>query len=467
MSIEMFEFYFYDKRLEWEKTLDNNDIFKKVFYTAWPAVLESFFIALTGTIDTMMVASLGTFAVAAVGLTTQPKFLGLSIFFAINMAVSAFVARRRGEKNQKKANETLLTAFMLSMAFTAVITALCVVFAPQIMILAGSKTDTHKYAVEYFRIIMGLMVFSTVSMTINAAQRGSGNTRIAFTTNLVSSIVNICFNYLLIGGNFGFPKMGVRGAAIATVMGSAVAALMSIISLFKKDSYVRIRYIIENNIKHSLVTTKQIMRFSANIFAENIAMRIGFMVTAFMAARLGTDIFAVHQTGMNVLALSFSFADGMQVAAIALTGAALGSGQKEEAKKYGKMCQMMGFGISLIISIALIFFSRRFFALYFDDSTNLDRGELVSRFLMVITLLQISQVIYGACLRAAGDIRYALMASTISVTIIRSSVTIILTGIFHLGLIGIWFGILSDQLSRYIFMSIRFKQGKWVDLKIT
>lgn len=447
--------------------MENKEILKKVFHTAWPSVLESFFIVLAGVIDTMMVATLGTYAVASVGLATQPKFLALSVFFSISMAVSAFVARYKGEQNREMANKTLLTAFLIVLGFTVLITVLCFVFAPQIIYFAGSEPDTHKPAVEYFRIIMGLMVFITIPIVINAAQRGSGNTKIAFTTNLISSIVNITFNYLLIGGRFGFPALGVRGAAIATALGTVVATLMSIGSLFRKNSYVKIKYMIANKIRASVVNAKQIMKFAVNIFAENVAMRVGFMVTAFLAARLGKDSFAVHQVGMNVLALSFSFADGMQVAAIALTGAALGAAKKEDAKKYGKTCQKVGFIISVCISVALIFFSKNFFALYFKEDINIGRGILISRFLMFITLLQISQVIYGGCLRAAGDVKYALMASTISVTVIRSLVTVIFTLIVPLGLAGIWLGVLSDQLSRYLFMSYRFKQGNWVNIKIT
>ena len=85
---------------------------------------------------------------------------------------------------------------------------------------------------------------------------------------------------------------------------------------------------------------------------------------------------------------------------------------------------------------------------------------------MVIVLAQISQIIFGGCLRAAGDVRYTLLASIVSVTIIRTVVTLLLTGYFKLGLVGIWCGILSDQVSRFIFMSTRYKQGKWVHIKI-
>ena len=448
--------------------MQNNklQILKETISTAWPAVLESFFISLAGMIDTMMVSALGTYAVSAVGLTTQPKFITLCFFFAINVAVSALVARRRGQKDQKNANEVLVTALVISIILCVVLSFLTVAFADPIIRFSGSASDTHNSAVTYFRIIQAGMIFNIISMVINAAQRGSGNTKIAMTTNVASSIVNIVFNYLLIGGNFGFPKWGLAGAAIATVLGTVVAAIMSIRSLFKKDSYVSIPYIIANKIRPVSTTVSSITSLSSNMLAENIAMRVGFLVTAMLAARLGTDAFAAHNVGMNFLSLGFSFGDGMQVAAVALIGRALGEKNPEKAKAYGNTAQAVGFGISLILAVILFFFGRNLFSLFFTQEDILADGVMLSRFIMIIVLFQISQVIFGGCLRGAGDVKYTLVASLISVTLIRSIVTYLLVVIWPLGLAGIWIGVLSDQLSRFLFLGIRFKKGKWVEYQI-
>lgn len=448
--------------------MKNNQIqlIKETLSTAWPAVLESFFISLAGMIDTMMVSSLGTYAVSAVGLTTQPKFITLCFFFSINVAVSALVARRRGQGDQKNANEVLVTALVISIVLTIILTIISLIFAEPVMELSGSAVDTHIHAVTYFRVIQGGMLFNVISMCINAAQRGSGNTKIAMTTNVASSLVNICFNYLLIGGNLGFPKWGLFGAAFATVLGTVVASIMSIASLFKKTSYVSIPYIIKEKIRPVGTTLTSITKLGSNMLAENFAMRVGFLVTSLLAARLGTDAFASHNVGMNFLSLGFSFGDGMQVASVALIGRALGEKKKEKAIAYGNTCQFVGFIISLILACILLFFGRDLFALFFQDEEILSDGVLISRFIMLIVVFQISQIIFGGCLRGAGDVKYTLIASLISVTIIRSLVTYALVVVIPLGLVGIWIGILSDQLSRFILLGIRFKKGAWVNYQI-
>ena len=194
----------------------------KTLNMAWPAMLESFFAAFAGLVDSLMVSSLGYHAVAAVGLTTQPKFLGLALFIAANVAISALVARRNGEGKKREANQIFATFLIFIVAASIILSILLVVFADPIIRLCGSEELTHDSAVLYFRIIMGGMIFNVIQMGVNSAQRGAGNTRITMRTNLVSNTVNIIFNYLLIQGHFGFPALGIRGAALATVLGTVL-----------------------------------------------------------------------------------------------------------------------------------------------------------------------------------------------------------------------------------------------------
>ena len=337
------------------------------------------------------------------------------------------------------------------------------------MQVAGSNAETHEMAVEYFQIIMGGTFFNVITMVINSAQRGSGNTKLSMTTNLTSSVVNIVFNYLLIEGKYGFPRWEIKGAAIATVLGTAVAAGMAVFSLFRPQSYVKVSLMRDLKLRFSRACAKSIWHIAVNTSLENIAARIGFLATAMIAARLGTEEFAAHNIGMNLLGLGFSFADGMQVAAVALSGEALGAKRKEDAKKYGSICQRIGFLISLLLAAFLFFGGRWFYSLYFRDPGDahiIEMGVLICRYIMVIVLLQISQIIFTGCLRAAGDVRYVLYAAIISIAGIRTLSTLLMVNVLGWGLDGVWLGILADQASRFIMVSLRFKQGKWVDLKI-
>lgn len=441
-------------------------ITKEAVRMAWPAVCESFFIALAGMVDSLMVSSMGASAVAAVGLTTQPKFMGLALFFAMNVSVSALVARRRGEKNQRLANQILLVAILFVIVATVVISSACVMWANEIINFCGSAPETHEPAVIYYRIIMGCMIFNVLSMVINAAQRGSGNTMIAMRTNIVSNVVNIIANYLLIQGHLGFPALGIAGAAIATVFGTVIACIMSFASLFRRDGFVSIYYIMEQQIRPALEPVISIIKLGFSVFIEQILMRVGFMSTAMMAAKMGTNALAAHQVGMNILGLTFSFGDGMQVAAVALIGRSLGEGSPDKAKAYGKTCRMIGLGISCVLAVVYFFGGEWLYHLFFAEQEIVDIGVMIIRIMIIIVLFQVSQVIYMGCLRGAGDTTYTAIASTISVTIIRTSASYFFGFVMGLGMAGIWMGILADQISRFLFASIRFKQGKWTKIHI-
>ena len=449
-----------------DSKLKNNEIVKEAVRMAWPAVCESFFIALAGMVDSLMVSSLGSAAVAAVGLTTQPKFLGLALFIAMNVSVSALVARRRGEKRQHSANQILLVAVIFAFLATIVISSVCVGFANEIIRFCGSAEDTHETAVIYYRIIMGGMIFNVISMIINAAQRGSGNTKIAMRTNITSNVVNMIGNYLLIEGHLGFPALGISGAAIATVFGTVVACVMSVASLLKKDTFVSIPYIMKEKIKPAIEPFVSIVKLGFSVFIEQVLMRVGFMSTAMMAAYMGTNAMAAHQVGMNILGLTFSFGDGMQVAAVALIGRSLGEGDSDKAKAYGKTCRMIGLGISCCLAVIYFLGGEALYRLFFEEEAIVTIGVAIMRTIIFIVLFQVSQVIYMGCLRGAGDTTYTAIASTISVTVIRTTASYICGFTLGLGMVGIWMGILADQIARYLFASIRFKQGKWTKIHI-
>lgn len=444
----------------------NRDDIKKTLDMAWPAILESFFTAFAGLVDSLMVSSLGSHAVAAVGLTTQPKFLGLSMFIAANVSISALVARRKGQGKREEANRIFATFLVFIVLASVAFSFLLVAFADPIIRMCGSEELTHDSAVLYFRIIMGGMIFNVIQMGVNSAQRGSGNTRITMRTNLVSNTVNIIFNYLLIQGHFGFPALGIRGAALATVSGTVVASIMSVQSVWKKDNFISIPMIIAQKIRPAGDAFLSIVKVGYSVFAEQVLMRIGFMLTAIMAAKQGTSAMAAHQVGMNIMGLSFSFGDGLQATAVALIGYSLGAKQPDRAKEYGRTCRMIGGVIAAVLAVLYFTGAGVLMRLFFEEEEIVAIGVNIMHVIIFVVMLQIAQVIYMGCLRGAGDTLYTAVASTISVTLVRTAGSWFFGYVLNMGITGIWLGVLADQVSRFLFASIRFRQGKWTEIRI-
>ena len=329
--------------------------------------------------------------------------MGLAVFFAINVSLSALVARRKGEDRKEDANRILISGIAFIVILAVIIGVVLVAFADGIIRFCGSNADTHDLAVSYFRIVMGGMIFNCIQMGINSAQRGAGNTRITMRTNVTSNTVNVIFNYLLIGGKLGFPALGVRGAALATVLGTVVASIMSFLSLFEKDCFVSIPFIVKNRIRPAWDAFCSLIRVGYSVFLEQILMRIGFMATSIMAAKMGTASMAAHQVGMNIMGLSFSFGDGLQATAVALIGRSLGQRDEELAKEYGRSCRILGLFVSFVLACVYFFGGHAIMSAFFKEPEIVKIGVDITRIIIIVVIFQVSQVIYMGCLRGAGD----------------------------------------------------------------
>ena len=319
-------------------------------------------------------------------------------------------------------------------------------------------------SVGYVKIITAGLFFNCMTMMISGAQRGAGNTRISMTTNVASNIVNVIFNWRLIGGNLGFPAWGVNGAAVATVIGSVVGLLIAIASVLHKDGFVYLFYKPRKKEFLDHQSLVSLWKITSTSFLEQILLRLGFLVYAIIVAKLGTEMFAAHTIGMNFMNLSFSIGQGLSVAAITLVGQALGRGDKEGAKSSAAMCQKIGFGFSCFFAVIFLTMGRTFFSFFTDVPAILGYGEIIFRYMTLIVMLQISTFIYTGALRSAGDNKTTTLISFISVTIIRPAFGFIFVTLLGMGISGAWLGILADQVTRFVLTMIRFHSGKWLHI---
>ena len=337
------------------KGMDASDLpssgtmYRKYLTLALPSVLEMVLISLINMMDTVMVSSVGTDAVAAVGLFGQPRMLMLCFFFAINTGITAVVARRKGEGRKEDANRVLRNSMVLIALLSLVLMGLFLPFASPLMRFAGAEEGrTLEDSTAYFIIVSAALPFNALSMGICAAQRGVGNTKLTMYVNVASNLVNILFNWLLINGIGPFPKLGVMGAAIATAIGLFVGFILSLISVIsgkRHDPFL----ILARHARWKLTkeATGDGTHIALSSMVEQIALRIGFFSYAKIVAGLGTDAFAAHQIAMQFMNLSFSFADGFGIAGTSLVGQMLGARRKDLAHVYGTLAQKSAFLISI------------------------------------------------------------------------------------------------------------------------
>lgn len=144
----------------------------------------------------------------------------------------------------------------------------------------------------------------------------------------------------------------------------------------------------------------------------------------------------------------------------------LGEKKPELAKEYGRTCRLIGAFIAVFLVAVYFFGAKGLYRLFFTEEHIIAIGINIMHVIIFVVIFQICQVIYMGCLRGAGDTLYTAIASMISVTFIRTIVSYLCGYALGGGIIGIWLGVLADQMSRFIFATIRFKQGKWINIKI-
>ena len=446
------------------------DMYRQLITIAWPAALEGLLLSLMNSFDTMMVGRLGPAAIASVGLCSQPRMILLLVAQALCTGTTAVVARRKGEERQDAAVSCLKQSLAI-ITLIGIIITLCGVFGANWLVrLAGANAETEANAALYFRIISMAFLFNCWSLCICAGQRGIGQTRVTMVVNMTANIVNVFLNYCLIQGHFGFPALGVRGAAIATAIGTTVSFLMAVRAVLKKG-YLCLRPF--GGFAFDRQTVESLFHVGGGTIAESVFMRVGFLINGRLIAGVGTAAYASNQIVMQVTGLAFTMGDGTASACTSLVGQSLGAGKKEKAKLYVKVVQR----VSAVISLAIIlftFFGRNFLPALFTDDMQI-RAMVTLCFLVLLIGIfpQNLRVILSGCLRGAGDVRFVAIVSLISVLILRPLATWFfcypLNAMFphmNFGFTGPWLSFVIDAFVRAGMLIVRVNKGSWVNIRL-
>lgn len=470
--------YMLPKGMEPNDLPASRSMYMEYIRLAFPSVLEMVLISLIGMMDTVMVSHCGTDAVAAVGLVGQPRMLMLCIFFAMNVGITAVVARRRGEGRRDDANQVLRNMIIIIIALSVVLMAVVLPFAEPLMRFAGAEEGrTLEDATKYFLIVGLALPFNALSMAICAAQRGVGNTKLTMYVNILSNLVNVLFNWLLINGIGPFPELKVAGAAIATAIGMFVGFVLSLFSLFRgkaHDSFLQVSFREDWRLKKQPIM--DVVRLSSSAMLEQVFMRIGFFSYAKIVANLGTDAFAAHQICMQFLNLSFCFADGLGVAGTSLVGQMLGKKRKDLAHIYGSIAMKFSLVVAVLLASCCVVFRSQLVSMFIEQGHSQHVRYLSELVMIVVGIFQPFQmlaVVSSGALRGAGDVKYTARVMMLTVAVMRPTLALIavyilgtLLDMTDIALIGCWSAALIDMTVRMILMMKRYMGGKWHDIRV-
>ncbi len=449
------------------------DLYKKSISIAWPAALEGALLSIIGSFDMIMVGAIpgkGTESIAAVGLTTQPRMILLILAQSVCIGTTAIIARRKGEKDQAGANSVLSQSMYVITVLGILITLMGFFGARFLMTVAGAKPDTIGPSVAYFQIIALGFLLNCWSLCLCAAMRGIGKTQITMVTNIAANLVNVVLNYCLIGGNFGFPALGVRGAAIATVIGTGVSCLIAFWFATRQDGYLRFTPGLPRFDRRTL---SGLYKVGASSILEGISLRFGFFINSLLIASLGTPVFAAYNIVQQVSALSYTLGDGISAAGTTLVGQSLGAKRPDLARANVRISRKLSIVTSVFLMI-VIFFTRRPLALLFTRDETIVAAVSMAFLVVVVGMIpQNGRVVYSGCLRGAGDVRFVAVVSLVSVAIMRPILTYLFCypmnhalPMLQLAVTGPWIAFVIDALVRTYLLERRIARGNWLEIKL-
>ena len=438
---------------------------KDVMKIVWPSMLEGFLVALVTMFDGIQVSSIGNNANSAVTITKQPIFLMISFIVAINIALTAIVSRRYGENNQEAVNKTMYQGIKISFIVAVILSVIVCVFAKPFCKLMGATANTIDYATTYLTIISAGFVFNALRLTINACQRGIGKTKISMYTNLVANIVNICLNFVLINGLLGMPKMGIAGAAVATVIGNAVAFIISFITILSPKGYLKLN--MKEFMKFDTETLRNIGQILPSTLMDQLLIRFGFIIFALIVNYLGDDATYVHGVCQDINSLMFTLADGFSIGTAAIVGHRLGEKRKDLALVYAKVSMIISFACAILVSIFVVCCRGFLVGLYKPET--LDRENSAKLILLIASVMMLPQNtswVMTGILRGSGDTKFTALVSLICIVFVRPISAVVLCYPLGLGVIGAWIGMIFDQVVRLVMNTHRFRQKKWLQIKV-
>ncbi|MGI5900231.1 MAG: MATE family efflux transporter [Christensenellales bacterium] len=445
--------------------LDSKTISERVRTIALPAMIESFLLHLASMVNTMMVGSIGTWAIAAIGYCTQPRFLLLAVFQAFNTGSTALIARAKGANDIKEANNIMHQSILLSVLASLALAVLGYIFATPMVVFMGAQTpQTILGATQYMRVIMLSFPANALSLAITAVLRGIGKTRVAMVYNISSNVVNVIIGFLFITGRFGLPRLEVMGAALGMACGQIVGMIIAVYAVVRGADILH--FDLKSLFRLSKATLARVTKIGAPAMLDQGAMRVGQLMFAKVVASLGTEAYATHQIVNNILSLTFANGMAFGVAATALLGQSMGYKRPDHGKAYVQICRRYSMIISLGLAAFMTIFGRFLVGMYTTEADVITQGAALLWIVALVQPLQSSQQVLAGALRGAGDTKAVAFCTFLGLVLVRPILSYTLVNIANSGLWGVWIAMICDQAMRSCYTMWRFASDKWKTIKV-
>ena len=428
-----------------------------VWGLAWPPIVGNLLFASVGVISIKAVGTLGAEAVAAVGTGQRMVWVFQALLMAVMTGTTALVARAVGSKNMIEAAHVTRLAIGVSIALSLITTLVIVLFAEKFIGIFGLDPVAQELAVTYLTISILFIPFMAIGMVIGAALRAAGDVKTPMYIGIFTNIIAIYLLLGLVNGQYGMPKLGILGAALAMGISFTIGAAIQlylwlanklVVPLGKAGSFTKERL-------------RQLITISYPAGIESFVFQFGMLSFFWIVAMYGTEEVAAYNIGVNILMLSFILGNGFSVAAATLSGQFLGASDPDAAYKSGYQAAGMTMLAMSLSGLLLAFFAEPIAWFFIQDE------EVVKFAVIFVWIFAMAQPFMalefslGSTLRGAGDTRSPLVITIIGLLVIRVPIAFLL---YYLEMPVQWIfaTLIIDYFVKGILLITRYRSKRWM-----
>jgi len=414
-------------------------------------------------IDNIMVGQLGTAELAAVSLGNSFMFIAMSIGIGFSTAITPLIAEADSSDNLNQARSTYKSGLFLCTTL-GIILFLGIYFSKPLMYLMKQPKEVVELAIPYLDLVAFSLIPLVIFQAIKQFSDGMSMTKYPMYATLLANIVNIILNYILIFGKFGFPEMGIVGAAYGTL----ASRLIMVVYLWLLLRYKKRSAQIVKNIKFFILDILMIKKI-INLGSLS-AMQMFFEVAIFTAAiwlsgLLGKNPQAANQIALNLSSMTFMVAMGLSVASMIRVGNQKGLQNYKELRRIAFSIFLLGILLATFFAVLFFIFHKSLPNIYLDieDAANysdtIEVLSIASNLLLAAAFFQISdsiQVVVLGALRGLQDVKIPTILTFISYWVVGFPISYFLGKEEMYGSFGIWLGLLAGLTTASILLFIRF-----------
>lgn len=431
---------------------------KEIVRLALPIALQQFMTALVGACDAIMLGKLSQDAMSAVSLATQVTFVFNLFMFAFMAGENMFVAQYYGKGDYKGISQVFSLVTKICGCIAVVFLVGTLFFPEQLMRILTNEETLIVLGSEYLRVIGISYVFSGIAQIFLAIMKNCGAVNMSTLINGVMVILNIALNAVFIFGLSGFPKMGIKGAALATVLATVVQFLWSV-------GYVLCRI---RAVKFSLRSCEKKLfgRFwqkTVPLLINNLAWGIGFSMYSVIMGHLGTDAVAANGIANISKNLVVCFCLGLGNAGSIIVGNRLGADRLQEAKEVGETLTKTAIIAGIVSGLVLIALSP--FITKMVDLTPTARGYLQKMLLIssyYIAGKSVNCMTIGGIFAAGGDSKFGMLCDSVTLWCIIVPLGCICAFILKLPVMVVYFVLNLDEIIKLPVVYKHYKKYKWI-----